>query len=412
VGRVIEAVLPARMGRSFRWLVGSSWTSNLGDGIGLAAGPLLIASQTSDPLLVAMGGLLQGLPWLLFGLYAGVLADRVDRRRLVVAVDLGRAVVLAVLTTTLITDSVNVTVVLVTMFVLGTAEVFADTTTGTLLPMVVPKADLGIGNARISAGSLTMNNLVGPAVGAALFAAGTAWPFLVQAVCIALGAVLVSRMAVPRLDRPAARSHIGRDIAEGFRWTWGNSAVRTLTLTIVTFNVTYGAAWSVLVLYATEVLDLGAVGFGLLTTVGALGGIAGTVSYDWLERHASLATLMRVGLVIETFTHLGLALTTTGWVAAAIMFVFGAHAFVWGTTSRTVRMRAVPMHLQGRVGSLYAIGVFGGIVVGQALGGVIARIWGVTGPFWFAFVGSAVLLALIWRELAHIAHADEEILAA
>jgi MFS family permease len=412
VGRVVEAVLPARMGTPFRWLVGSSFTSNLGDGIGLAAGPLLIASQTSDPFLVAMGGLLQRLPWLLFGLYAGVLADRVDRRLLVVTVDLVRAAVLAVLTVALITDRVDVTVVLVAMFLLGTAEVFADTTTGTLLPMVVAKADLGIGNARLAAGSLTMNNLVGPAVGAALFAAGTAWPFLVQAVCIALGAVLITRMVVPPLPRPETRSHIGRDIAEGFRWTWGNRAVRTLTITIVTFNVTYGAAWSVLVLYATEVLDLGAVGFGLLTTVGALGGIAGTASYDWLERHASLATLMRVGLIIETFTHLGLALTTTGWVAMAIMFVFGAHAFVWGTTSRTVRMRAVPMELQGRVGSLYAIGVFGGIVAGQALGGVIARIWGITGPFWFAFVGSAVLLALIWRELAHIAHADEAVLAA
>jgi predicted MFS family arabinose efflux permease len=143
-----------------------------------------------------------------------------------------------------------------------------------------------------------------------------------------------------------------------------------------------------------------------------VGGIAGTVSYDWLERHASLATLMRVGLIIETFTHLGLALTTTDWVAMVIMFVFGAHAFVWGTTSRTVRMRAVPMHLQGRVNSLYLIGVCGGIVVGQALGGVIARIWGITGPFWFAFVGSAVLVVLIWRALAHIAHADEELVRA
>jgi predicted MFS family arabinose efflux permease len=133
----------------------------------------------------------------------------------------------------------------------------------------------------------------------------------------------------------------------------------------------------------------------------------GTASYDWLERHASLADIMRVGLLIETFTHLGLAVTRNAWVAMAIMFVFGAHAFVWGTTSRTVRMRAVPQQLQGRVGSLYMIGVFGGILAGQAIGGVVARIWGVTGPFWLAFVGSGVILALIWRELGHIAHADE-----
>jgi predicted MFS family arabinose efflux permease len=248
--------------------------------------------------------------------------------------------------------------------------------------------------------------MVGPAVGAGLFALGMAWPFVTQAVCIGLSAVLVSRMSVPLLPRPAGRPHIGRDILEGLRWTWGNGAVRTLTLTIVTFNVTFGAAWSVLVLYATQRLGLGAVGFGLLTTVSAVGGVFGTVSYGWLERHASLANIMRVGLLIETFTHLGLALTTTPWVALGIMFVFGAHAFVWGTTSRTVRMRAVPHELQGRVGSLYSIGVFGGIVAGQAIGGVIAQIWGLTAPFWFAFAGSALILLLIWRQLAHIAHAD------
>ncbi len=409
VGAVLEAVLPARMGRAFRWLVASSWVSNLGDGISLAAGPLLIASQTKDPVLVASAALLQRLPWLLFGLYAGVLADRLDRRRVVVAMNLARAVVLAVLVGTLVTGMVNIAVVLVTMLLLGTAEVFADTATGTLLPMVVPKADLGVGNARLMAGFLTGNQLVGPALGAALFTAGMAWPFVTEATCVVLGALLVRRMTVTSPDRPDRPSHLRRDIAEGFRWTWGNAAVRTLTLTIVTFNVTYGAAWSVLVLYATQTLGLGPIGFGLLTTVSAVGGIAGTASYDWLERHASLGNIMRAGLLVETFTHLGLALTRTAWVAMAIMFVLGAHEFIWGTTSRTVRMRAVPTELQGRVGSLYMIGVFGGIVVGQGLGGLVARLWGVTAPFWFAFLGSALILTVIWRQLTHIAHADEEV---
>lgn len=392
------------MGTSFRWLIGSSWVSNLGDGIGLAAGPLLIAAQTQDPLLVALGGLMGRLPWLLFGLYAGALADRVDRRLMVVAVDLTRAGVLAVLAATIAGDRVSIAIVLVAMLLLGTAEVFADTATGTLLPMLIAKEDLGIGNARLMAGELTTNALVGPTVGAALFAAGMAIPFVTQSVCVALGAILILRIHLPGFERTARRSHIRRDIFEGLRWTWANAAVRTLTLTIVTFNVTYGAAWSVLVLYATQRLGLGAVGFGLLTTFAAAGGIFGTASYDWLERHVSLADIMRVGLVIETFTHLGLALTTTGWVAMAIMFVFGAHAFVWGTTSRAVRMRAVPIELQGRVGSLYSVAVHGGILAGVLIGGVVARLWGITAPFWFAFFGSAILLALIWRELGHIAH--------
>jgi MFS family permease len=395
------------MGTPFRWLVASAWVSNLGDGLALAAGPLLVASQTSDPLLVALAGLLQRLPWLLFGLYAGVLADRVDRRLLVVTVDLVRAATLVVLTAAVVTSTVNIGVVLVTMFVLGTAEVFADTAVHTLLPMVVAKRDLGIGNARMMAAGLTMNQLVGPAIGAVLFAAGRAWPFFAQTVFVVLGALLVWRMVLPPLGRPQGPSRVGRDIAEGFRWTWGSRPVRTLTLTIVTFNVAYGAAWAVLVLYATERLGLGPVGFGLLTTIGAVGGIVGTASYDWLERHAGLASIMRVGLVFETLTYLTLALTTTAWLVLVIMFFFGVHVFFWSTTSRTVRMRSVPTALQGRVDSLYSIGVYGGMVAGQALAGVIAQFWGITGPYWFAFVVSAVVLAFIWGELAHIAHDDD-----
>ena len=167
-------MLPARMGTPFRWLVGSSWVSNLGDGIALAAGPLLVAGQTQDPLLVALGALLQRLPWLLFGLHAGVLADRIDRRRLVIAVDLARVGVLVVLGAALFAGDVGIVVVLAALLVLGTAEVFADTAHGTLLPMVVARADLGVGNARLMAGVLTMNELAGPALGAALFVAATA----------------------------------------------------------------------------------------------------------------------------------------------------------------------------------------------------------------------------------------------
>jgi predicted MFS family arabinose efflux permease len=116
---------------------------------------------------------------------------------------------------------------------------------------------------------------------------------------------------------------------------------------------------------------------------------------------------MRAGLIIETITHLALALARTLPVALVIMVVFGAHAFVWGTTSTSIRQRAVPTELQGRVSSVYLSGVPGGIVVGSVVGGVIAGAWGVTAPFWFAFAGSAALVVLLWRQLVHVAHNDE-----
>ncbi|MDQ0649044.1 MFS family permease [Microbacterium natoriense] len=406
-----DLIAPRRMGADFRWLLASSWTSNVGDGVALAAAPLLIASMTSSPILVAAGAILQFLPWLVFGLHAGAIADRFDRRRLVMLANGARAVVLLALCVFLFTGTANIGIVLATAFLYGTAEVFVDTAGSTLLPMIVKPADLGIGNARLQAGYLVANQFAGPPLGAFLFAAGTAWPFLLEVVCVALAVVLISRMArtpvPPRASTGSAteKSHVHTDIAEGLRWLWRNPPVRMLVLIILVFNVTWAAPWGVLVLYATEHLHMGAIGYGALTTASAAGGLLATVSFGWLERHVSFATLMRVVLSLEVLMHLAFALTTVGWVALVIMFVFGAYAFVWGTISTTVRQRLVPHELQGRVSSVNMVGVFGGMVIGQALGGVIAEIWGLTAPWWFAFVGAALTLVLVWRPISQIVSA-------
>ena len=408
MNRVVGAVAPPRFGVGFRWLLGSSWISNLGDGIAIAAGPLLVASLTDDALLIAAAAFLQWLPPLLLGLFAGALSDRLDRRRVIGVVNVARALVLGVIAATILTDTVSIAVVLGCLFLLGTAEVFADNASQTLLPLIVKRDDLAIANARLQAGFITLNELAGPPLGAALFATGMALPFIGQAVLVAGAAVLVSRIALTRIPRgPEQQTHIRQDIAEGLRWTRDHAAVRTLVLTIFIFNITFGAAWSILVLYAIERLGLGEIGFGLLTTFMAAGGLLGTLSYGWITRRVSLGNLMRIGLIIETFTHLGLAVTTSPGVAMPIFFVFGAHAFVWGTTSVSIRQRAVPVDLQGRVGSVNTVGVFGGLVIGAVIGGILGRELGVTAPFWFAFIGSAIFVVLIWRQLAHVSHADE-----
>lgn len=407
--RLVDVAVPRRLGTGFRWLLASSWSTNLGDGLLLAAGPLLVASRTSEEFLVALAALVQWLPPLLFGLWAGALTDRLDRRRLVMAVNAVRAVVLLALAAAVALDVASIALVLVALFVLGTAETFADNTTSTLVPMLVHRDDLAVANARTQAGFIGLNQLGGPPLGAALFVAAQAAPFAANTLLLAAGIVLVSRLRLPEHGTaPHERGHIRADIAEGVRWVRHHAAVRTLVLTILIFNVTFGAAWSVLVLYAQRRLGLGEVGYGLITTMQAAGGLLGVLAYGWLTRRVSLANLMRIGLIIETFTHLALATTTTPWLAMAVFFVFGAHAFVWGTTSITVRQRAVPAALQGRVGSVNLVGVFGGLVVGSAVGGALAQRWGVTAPFWFAFAGSALFVVLIWRQLRHIAHADEQ----
>jgi predicted MFS family arabinose efflux permease len=404
---IVETIAPARLGRSFRWLLSAAIVNNTADGIALAAGPLLVASETRDPLLVSMALLSEYLPVLLFGVLGGAAADRFDRRRMVVVVNLLRSLVLVVLVTTIVSDNVNIAVVLVALFALGTAETFADSASSTLLPSLVRREDLPIANARMQGAFLLTNQLLTPPIGAFMFAAGMALPFATNAACFALGAVLVSRVVISTKSELRERSSLRAEMAEGIRWLIEHPPMRTLAITIFTFNVTFGAAWSVLVLYAGDRLGMDEVGFGLLTSAIAIGGIVGIASYGWLTRRFSLADIMRVGLLIETGTHLVLAMTTSPTVALAMLVVFGAHAFVWGTTSEVVRQRAVPNELLGRVGGVYRVAIVGGMVVGTPLGGLLARSYGLTAPFWFGFVGSALLVAILWRQFEHIVHAGD-----
>jgi MFS family permease len=401
---VADRIAPSRLGRGFQWLLSATVINNAGDGVVVSAGPLLVASQTRDPFLVSLALLMEYLPALLFGVLGGTAADRFERKRMVVVANVCRAAVLAVLVATIAGGVVNIAVVLVALFLMGTAETFADSASSTLVPNLVRREDLGIANARMQGGFVLMNQLIGPPIGAFLFVVGMAVPFAVNAIAFGCGAVLVSRIALSTAAE-RERGTWREDMSEGVRWLLGHAAMRTLALTIFAFNVTFGAAWSVLVLYAPERLGMNEVGFGLLSTAVAIGGLFGLPLYGALERRFSLGDIMRVGLLIETATHLVLALTTSAPVALLTLVVFGGHAFVWGTTSTVVRQRAVPDELLGRVTGVYRVAIVGGLVIGTPIGGLLARSFGITAPFWFGFLGSGVLVVLLWRELVHIAHA-------
>ncbi|WP_371814167.1 MFS transporter [Phycicoccus sp. HDW14] len=323
VGRLVDIVVPPRMGTAFRWNLASSWVGQIGDGIALAAGPLLVATQTRSPVLIAAAAVVQRLPGLVIGLYAGAVADRVDRRRVVMAANAARVVVLLLLVGALLTGTLSIGLLLGLLLLVGTAEVFADTGWRAVLPMLVRSEDLGLANARQMSGFLVGNQLIGPAVGAALFALGSAVPFGVQVLSLLLAIGLFARVRLPAVEREHPDQHVGRDIVDGLRWIAHNAPVRTLTVVILVFNITWGAPWGVLVYWAQERLGVDAIGFGLLATASAVGGIVSVLSYGWLERHVALARLMKACLLLEVLTHLALAVTTVWAVALGIMVLFG-----------------------------------------------------------------------------------------
>jgi MFS family permease len=403
---------PPGLGPAFARLWLASAVSTIGDGALLTAGPLLVASMTRRPAAVAAAVFAQALPWPLFALVSGAAVDRVSRRHLMAATDCCRGLALAVLTALVATAHARLWAVYAVLFVIGTGETLADTAASALVVTTVSPAALSRANARIYTTFTLGNQLLGPPVGALLFVLGAAWPLGLDAATFLLAAAIVVRMrpaAGAREDTagPAPGRRVRDDIAEGIRWLVRTPVLRTLAVCILVMNVTFGAAFATWVLFARERLGVTRAEFGVLATAAAVGALAGPAVYRRLEVRAGVPALLRAGLVIETATHLFLAITRSAVVAGVTMTVFGVHAMVWGTASTTARQRATPPNMLGRVGSVYGLFSIGGATVGAALGGVVAQAGGLAAPFWLAFAAMVPVTVAAWRPLRHTAPSQD-----
>lgn len=395
----VGAMTPG-LGRDFGKLWLASAVSNIGDGMTLAAGPMLLASLTDDPALVAGAVFAHQLPWLLFSLLSGAIVDRLDRRKLAVAANLFRGGVVALLTVAIAAGQASVPLVYACLFLLGIGETVADNASSAILPAVVPKEHLPRANSRLMATHILGNQFAAPPVGAALFVVAAALPFGLDAATFAIAALLIASLRGVPKQAPVERRPLRVEIGEGLKWLWRHEVLRTLAFCLCLMNLTLTGALSILVLYAGERLGLDGKWFGLLLSTIAIGGLLGTVLANRLIDRFGPTTLLRIGLVIETATHLALALARDVWVAGATLAVFGFHAVVWNVITHTVRQREVPDELRGRVGSAYFLLSIGGSALGAVVGGVLARQFAITTPFWFAVVVVAGVTAVAWRPFA------------
>jgi MFS family permease len=395
----LRTLVSARLGADFTKLWTATAVSNVGDGVTMVAGPLLVASVTTDPALVAGAAFVQQLPWLLFALVSGAYVDRLDRRRLVVAVNLLRATALLALAAAVAAETVTVPVIYVVFFLLGIGETLADTASGALLPAVVAPEHLPRANARLAATFTIANQFAAKPLGAWLFVLSAAVPFGFDALTFAVAALLVARIRTVPPPGPRPPTTLRADIAEGLRWLWAHRLLRALAVSMGLANVAFCAAFAVFVLYAGQRLGLSAVGYGFLLTTFAVGGLVGTAVAPRLDAAFGSSAVLRAGLVVEALTHATLAVTTTPAVAAAILVVFGIHTMVWGVLVATIRQRAVPDHLRGRVSSVYLLLSLGGAALGSLLGGFFARAGGVTTPFWIAAGAMTAITLFAWRPL-------------
>ena len=390
------------LGPEYRKLWTASTVSNLGDGVTLVAGPLLAASLTRDPVLVAGIAFAQRLPWLLFSLVSGALVDRFDRRRVMWTVDGFRTVLLGFLGLAVLLDFVSVPLLYAVFFLMGTAETLFDTASVSILPAVVQRDRLEKANGRLFGAQIVSNELVAPPLGGFLFAVAASVPFFLDAGSFAAAAALVLFMRGKfRTERPERTppTTLRAEISEGLRWLWGNRLLRTLAVSLGIMNLTSTATISIFVLFAQERLGLGSLGYGVLLTSVAVGGVAGSLAAERLVEWLGAGTIMRLGLLIEAVSTGVIALSREPLVVGAMLALFGFHAIVWNVVTISLRQQIIPERLLGRVNSVYRLLGLGGMSAGALLGGVLARGFGLTTPFWFASLSVAVLAVVVWRIL-------------
>lgn len=388
-----------RLGGPFWRLWVSSTCSNLADGIGAAAVPLLAATLTRDPVQVSAMTSLAFLPWLLFAVPGGTVVDRMDRRTAMAAANVARAALLAVLATLVLTRAAAIWQLYLVAFALGTAEVIYDSAARAVLPQVVPPDRLDRGNSALTAGETVAQTFLGAPLGALLFATAAAVPFFANAAGFTMAAALALTMRGNFTARSARRASFRADLREGIRWLARHRFLRTLTLTSALSATCNAMVSGIIVLYALQVWGLSESAFGIaLTAIGATGLLAAVATGRLVGRLGRVGALAAAALVQPVALALtgGLGLIRPGWFGLGLaLFAVNAGAItMWNIVSMSVRQAMIPEELFGRVLGVYRMGIWGGIPAGALLGGVLAGLWSL--PAVLIVAGAGQLLVAWW----------------
>jgi len=438
---------PARIRLSLNywklWI--ASVTSNLGDGISAIAYPWLASAVTRDPLLIALITVAQRLPWLFFTLPAGVITDRVDRRKLMVAMDVIRAALTVVIAFAVLSASKALPspedlangVVVATHFgiylvllsaalFMGMAEVLRDNSAQTFLPALVKPENLERANGNLWGAEMVMNSFVGPPLGSLLLAVGFAVPFFVDAGSFAAAAGLVflitGTFRKPRKTEAQSGAKVNwrGEIKEGFQWLWHHPVLRPMAIILGLLNALGMMVFATFILFAQENLDLGTgllsgvlrpvaeffgadsvatFVFSLLMMAGAVGGVIGSIFAPRVSKKIGSGPSLYLTMVVGGVTTLVLGLASRWWIAW-MMFAVGTFTSVlWNVITVSFRQTIIPDALLGRVNSVYRFFGWGMMPIGSLLGGAVVAIFtplvgrsdALRWPFYIVAIAYAVL---------------------
>jgi MFS family permease len=389
-----------RLSRSFTTFWAAAATSGMGDGIVLAAAPLIASRLTGDPRLIAGVTMALTLPYVLFGIPMGVLVDRLDRRRSMIVIDFVRAGVLGLFTLGILSGHAGLVALYACFFLVGTGETFFRNASQALVPDLVTRDALVTANSRLVATQAATQQFIGPLAGSALFVVAPVLPFGVDAVSFLLSALLLRKVRPHREQVRAAAPAPGhrlrglmRDMATGAKWLWRHRLLRNLAAISGVLNFVGAGAMAVMVVYAHRSLHLSDFGYGVLLTAEAVGSVLAAPLAPALVSRIGRDRALVLVAALYALANLGLSFFPVWWVAATGFLVIACGSVTWDVVVVALRQTLIPSELQGRVNSVYRLVAWGAIPLGAAVAGPIS--YGFGPPAVYGFGAGVMLLVMI-----------------
>lgn len=398
------AFIQKRLINNFWALWSATAVSNLADGIFKLALPLLATRLTDSPGLVAGVAFAVRLPWLLFALFAGVLADRFDRRRMMLNANGVRVVVLVILAAAIAFDAISLLTLYAVAMVLGVAETLADTASSSILPSLVETKDLERANARLVGVTTISNEFIGPPLGGALAAISLTFAFATSSalyLAAAVGILLISGSYQPST---ISKQPMLTDIMDGLRFIWKDQLLRALVIIVAVMNLGWSAWASVMVLYVVEPGPggLSEFGYGVMLTSIGVGGLIGTfLAVPFVEK---LGRRWAIGAdIIGTFIMLGVpAITANAWAIGAAAVIGGVGGAMWSIVVSSIRQQVVPDELLGRTSGVFRLFGYGALPLGAALAGVVAEVASMPAVFAVCALLNLFLFVPFYRDITPV----------
>jgi MFS family permease len=389
---------PHGLGARFWRLCTAVTVSSWGDGLEVAALPLLAASLSTDPRQVSGVTAAATLPWLVFGLVAGGVVDRLDRRKLMWRVNLARTGLVGLLAVLVALHRMYLPLLYLLVFVLGIGQTLFDTASQAILPDLVDQDQLDTANGRRQVGETAGASLVGPPAGGALYAVAAVIPFGLDALTFLVAGGLVrgirgdfaAHVAAPSSPKRSLRA----DIGEGLRWLLRHPVLRPLAAVLGLANLAMYMGEGILVLFALRDLGIGKADYGLLLTAMAIGGLLGGLVAGRLAAALGPVRCVLVVLLGLLLSQVLIGVSSNAFLVGAAGTLGTFAGTLWNVVTISLRQRLIPRQLLGRVNSAYRMIGMGSMPIGALLGGAVAAAWGLRAPFLLAGVLLALALVL------------------